>query len=95
MNELELYVNKKFDIIKIIKMVLKRKDWGKTYTLYSTPTHEVLIVMQSYNFKDKYATFEIKINEKNGSGYYSSDLNIYTDREDYTVDFINKLLLKK
>ena len=64
MNELELYVNKKFDILKIIKMVLKRKGWGETYTLYSTPTHEVLIVMQSYDFEDKYATFKIKINEK-------------------------------
>lgn len=93
-NQLELYVNKKFDILKIIKMVLKRKGWGETYTLYSTPTHEVLIVMQSYDFEDKYATFKIKINEKNGSGYYSNTLKIYTDREDYTLKFINKLLLK-
>lgn len=95
MNELELYINKKFDILKIIEMVLKRKGWGETYTLYSTPTHEVLAVMQSYNFEGRYATFKIKINEKNGSGYYSDTLNIYTDREDYTINFINKLLLKK
>ena len=92
--QIDLYVNKKFDVIKIIKLVLKRKDWGKTYTLYKTTTHEVLTQMSSYNFKDKYATFDIKINEINGNGYYSSQVNIYTDREDYTIDFINKLFLK-
>ena len=92
--QLDLYVNKKFDIIKIIKLVLKRKDWGKTYTLYKTTTHEVLTQMRSFNFNDKYATFDIKINEINGSGYYSSQVNIYTDREDYTIGFINNLFLK-
>ena len=92
--QLDLYVNKKFDVIKIIKLVLKRKDWGKTYTLYKTTTHEVLTQMRSFNFNDKYATFDIKINEINGDGYYSSQVNIYTDREDYTIDFINKLFLK-
>lgn len=92
--QIDLYVNKKFDVIKIIKLVLKRKDWGKTYTLYKTTTHEVLTQMRSYNFTDKYATFDIKINEINGDGYYESQVNIYTDREDYTIDFINKLFLK-
>lgn len=92
--QLDLYVNKKFDVIKIIKLVLKRKDWGKTYTLYKTTTHEVLTQMRSFNFNDKYATFDIKINEINGNGYYSSQVNIYTDREDYTIDFINNLFLK-
>lgn len=92
--QIDLYVNKKFDVIKIIKLVLKRKDWGKTYTLYKTTTHEVLTQMRSFNFNDKYATFDIKINEINGSGYYSSQVNIYTDREDYTIDFINNLFLK-
>ena len=92
--QIDLYVNKKFDVIKIIKLVLKRKDWGKTYTLYKTTTHEVLTQMRSYNFNDKYATFDIKVNEINGDGYYSSQVNIYTDREDYTIDFINKLFLK-
>lgn len=92
--QIDLYVNKKFDVIKIIKLVLKRKDWGKTYTLYKTTTHEVLTQMSSYNFNDKYATFDIKVNDINGNGYYSSQVNIYTDREDYTIDFINKLFLK-
>ena len=92
--QLTLYVNKKFDILKIIKLVLKRKDWGKTYILYKTTTHEVLTQMRSYNFNDKYATFDIKINEINGLGYYSSQVNIYTNREDYTLDFINKLFIK-
>ena len=92
--QIDLYVNKKFDVIKIINLVLKRKDWGKTYTLYKTTTHEVLTQMRSYNFNDKYATFDIKINEINGNGYYASQVNIYTNREDYTIDFINKLFLK-
>ena len=72
--QIDLYVNKKFDVIKIINLVLKRKDWGKTYTLYKTTTHEVLTQMRSYNFTDKYATFDIKINEINGYGYYSSQI---------------------
>lgn len=92
--QIDLYVNKKFDVIKIINLVLKRKDWGKTYTLYKTTTHEVLTQMRSYNFNDKYAIFDIKVNEINGNGYYASQVNIYTDREDYTIDFINKLFLK-
>ena len=92
--QVDLYVNKKFDILKIIKLVLKRKDWGKSYTLYKTPTHEVIAQMRSYNFNDKYATFNIKVNEINGDGYYESQVNIYTDREDYTIDFINNLFLK-
>lgn len=92
--QIDLYVNKKFDILKIINLVLKRKDWGKTYTLYKTTTHEVLTQMRSYNFNDRYATFDIKINEIHGSGYYSSQVNIYTDREDYTLEFINKLFIK-
>ena len=92
--QIDLYVNKKFDILKIINLVLKRKDWGKNYTLYKTTTHEVLTRMSSYNFNDRYATFDIKINEIHGSGYYSSQVNIYTDREDYTLDFINRLFIK-
>lgn len=93
--DLELYVNKKFDILQIINMVLKRKDWGKKYTLYSTKDLEVLITMSNYNFLNKYATFDLRVNEKNGIGYYGDTVNIYTDREDYTLEFINKLLLKK
>ena len=92
---IELYVNKQFDINKIIKLVLKRKDWGKKYTLYSTKDLEVLITMNSYNFLNKYATFDLRVNEKNGSGYYGDTLIIYTDREDYTLEFVNNLLLKK
>ena len=92
--QMDLYVNKKFDILKVINLVLKRKDWGKSYTLYKTQNHEVIAQMRSYNFNDKYATFDIKVNEINGSNYYSSQVNIYTDREDYTIDFINNLFLK-
>ena len=94
-NQIDLYVNKKFDIMKIIKMVLKRKGWGENYTLYSTPTHEVIANMVSYDFEERYATFRIRVNQKGGSGYYSNTLLIYTHREDYTVSFINKLLLKR
>ena len=50
--------------------------------------------MSSYNFNDRYATFDIKVNEINGSNYYSSYINIYTDREDYTLNFINILFIK-
>lgn len=94
MNELQIYANKKFDILKVIKMVLKRKCWGEKYTLYSTPTHEVFTTMQLYNFEDRYALFKIVVNEKTGNGYYSDTLKIYTDREDYNLKFVNNLLLK-
>lgn len=92
--QVDLYVNKKFDILKVINLVLKRKDWGKSYTLYKTQNHEVIAQMSSYNFNDRYATFDIKVNEINGSNYYSSYINIYTDREDYTLNFINILFIK-
>ena len=92
--QVDLYVNKKFDILKVINLVLKRKDWGKSYTLYKTKNHEVIAQMSSYNFNDRYATFDIKVNEINGSNYYSSQVNIYTDREDYTLNFINILFIK-
>ncbi len=92
MTDLVIYENKKFDINKIIKMVFKRKDWGKKYTLYKLNEIEVGIYMESFNFSDSYATFKIYVNSINS---YTSDMfYVYTDREDYTLKFVNRLLLK-
>lgn len=92
MTDLVIYENKKFDINKIIKMVFKRKDWGKKYTLYKLNEIEVGICMESFNFNNSYATFRVYIDS---SETYTSDIfNVYTNREDYTLEFVNKLLLK-
>lgn len=92
MTDLVIYENKKFDINKIIKMVFKRKDWGKKYTLYKLNEIEVGIYMESFNFSNSYATFKIYVNSINS---YTSDMfYVYTDREDYTLEFVNRLLLK-
>lgn len=94
-NEIELYVNKKFDIPQIIKMVLKRKNWGETYTLYKTKNFEIMATMESFNFKKSYAIFNIKANENDTCDYCCDDLYVYTNRDDYTIEFINRLLLKR
>lgn len=92
MTDLVIYENKKFDINKIIKMVFKRKDWGKKYTLYKLNEIEVGIYMESFNFSDGYAIFKIYVNSV--YSYASDTLYVYTDREDYTLEFVNRLLLK-
>ena len=92
MTDLVIYENKKFDINKIIKMVFKRKDWGKKYTLYKLNEIEVGICMDSFNFNNSYATFRVYVDSPDK---YTSDMfNVYTNREDYTLEFVNKLLLK-
>lgn len=92
MTDLVIYENKKFDINKIIKMVFKRKDWGKKYTLYKLNEIEVGICMDSFNFNNSYATFRVYIDSPDK---YTSDMfNVYTNREDYTLEFVNRLLLK-
>lgn len=92
MTDLVIYENKKFDINKIIKMVFKRKDWGKKYTLYKLNEIEVGICMESFNFNNSYATFRVYVDSPDK--YTSEEFNIYTNREDYTLEFVNKLLLK-
>ena len=92
MTDLVIYENKKFDINKIIKMVFKRKDWGKRYTLYKLNEIEVGIYMESFNFSNSYATFKIYVNSVNS--YTSDTFYVYTDRDDYTLEFVNRLLLK-
>lgn len=92
MTDLVIYENKKFDINKIIKMVFKRKDWGKKYTLYKLNEIEVGICMESFNFNNSYATFRVYVDS--ADKYTSETFNVYTNREDYTLEFVNKLLLK-
>lgn len=92
MTDLVIYENKKFDINKIIKMVFKRKDWGKKYTLYKLNEIEVNICMESFNFNNSYATFRVYISSPDK--YSSSTFNVYTNRDDYTLEFVNRLLLK-
>lgn len=92
MTDLVIYENKKFDINKIIKMVFKRKDWGKKYTLYKLNEIEVNICMESFNFNNSYATFRVYIGSPDK--YSSSTFNVYTNRDDYTLEFVNRLLLK-
>lgn len=93
-NKLELYVNKKFDALKIIKMVFKRKNWGEKYTLYKNEDYEVICRLEEFNFSYSRAKFIIGVNETKGTHYYNYDMYIYTDREDYTLPFVNKLILR-
>lgn len=93
-NKLELYVNKKFDALQIIKMVFKRKNWGEKYTLYKNEDYEVICRLEEFNFSYSRAKFIIEVNEIKDIHYYNYDMYIYTDREDYTLPFVNKLILR-
>ena len=93
-NKLELYVNKKFDALQIIKMVFKRKNWGEKYTLYKNEDYEVICRLEEFNFSYSRAKFIIEVNEIKDIHYYNYDMYIYTDREDYTLQFVNKLILR-
>lgn len=91
---LEIYVNKQFDIFKIINMMFDRHSWGKTYTLYNTLDVMVNIEMRSYNFCDKYAYFTITVIDNLSEKNRSTNISIYNDRSDYTLTFVDKLLHK-
>lgn len=94
MNWVTVKKEKNFDIFKIISLVFERKGWGKTYTLYSTEFHEIEISMVSYSFVNKTGNFKVVAREKASRTQFEYSLSIYTDRKDYTVRFVNQLLLK-
>ena len=48
--------------------------------------------MESFNFNNSYATFRVYVDSPDK--YTSEEFNVYTNREDYTLEFVNKLLLK-
>lgn len=57
----------KIDYLKIIKMVFKQKDWGKTYTMYTSANVTISCILTEFNFEDSTAWFRLKCE------YYDKD----------------------
>jgi hypothetical protein len=59
MKKLEIRESK-VDFNKIIEMNLKKQDWGKKYTLYTSGSLTINIEMIRYDFSRDVATFDIR-----------------------------------
>lgn len=60
MNDL-IIKTQKVDWLKIIDLALKRKNWGKAYTLYSYGTTTISSNMYEFNFETSTAWFKLHI----------------------------------
>ena len=64
MNNLEIR-QKEIDFIKLIKMNLDRKEWGKKYSIFTSGFATVMIEMTSFDFRRNKAYFEVSVIYKN------------------------------
>ena len=98
MNENNLEIIKhEVDWLKLIKMAFKKKDWGKTYTLYKNKDVRVECSMRQFNFDKNYATFKLNcvyINDKYSCSAYNYELLEYY-LDNYTVEDFKRLVLRK
>jgi len=60
----------KLDWIKVINLALNKKDWGKTYLLYSYGNATVDCIMKNYDFERDVAIFKIRCCYINNDGKY-------------------------
>lgn len=74
-NELEIK-SMKVDWKKIIDMTLKRKDWGKTYTLYTYGRTTITCVLKELNFEDHTAWFRIKVEYTEKDNYKRNETKL-------------------
>lgn len=51
----------KVDWLKIIDLVFKRHDWGKTHTIYTSGSTTINCVLREFNFEECTAWFNLKV----------------------------------
>lgn len=91
-----LVIEHDIDLKKIINLVFKRKDWGKTYNLFKVGDITISIMLESFNFLRNYATYRIRVNyiddEYNNIFYTYRKFNYYL--ENFNMNDIKIILLK-
>jgi len=96
MNEL-IIRKEKIDWLKIINLALKRKDWGKTHTMYTYGKMSITCVMKEFNFEEEIAWFNVKIIYFIGESNYKrsrTELVRYA-LKNFTIDDFKMHLNKK
>ena len=86
----------RIDWIKMIEMAFKRKDWGKTYVLYTYQDVTVTVTLDRFYFAENKATFEIKgeYPDKEMYGWANSkDVNFFL--ENFSLKTFRELIVKK
>lgn len=85
------------DWMKIINLVLNKKDWGKTYIMYSYGSTTISCMMKEFNFEDQTAWFRIKVEfVYNDTKQTETDLVMYALKNFSADDFkmhLNKRLI--
>ena len=87
----------KVNWLKIIDVVLKKKDWGKNYVIYTAGSTTITCMLREYNFEDQTAWFRLKIDYINKDSHNSeiSGLIRYVTNHFTPADFkmhLNKRL---
>jgi len=94
-NELQI---KKTDIdwLKVIKLALDRKGWGKSYTLYTYGDVTITAEIDKFYFSENKAIFKLKFNyEEKSDWYWRNELEIEYFLENFTVDDFKMVLQNK
>lgn len=95
MKELQLY-KQNIDFKKVIDLAFERKDWGKTYTLFTYGKSKIDIVMESFNFLDNKAVFILKIEHPSLTIYkYAKTSNLEYHIDNFSLKDFNNIILKK
>ena len=94
-NQLEI-VSTKVDWLKIIKLALSKKDWGKSYTLYTYGDCRIVAEMVQYNFREDYAEFEIKCiyPEDNFTNSWANFRSVNYHLKNYSIDDFKRLIIR-
>jgi len=81
----------------IIQMAFNRENWGKTYLLFTHERLTISIQLSNYNFKRKYAEFDIRLTYPKEEESFDNSriawLMYYTDN--YSQEDIMNLCYKK
>jgi len=91
---------KKFDIdwLVLIKLAFKRKDWGKSFTIFEYGDVHIDVKMTSFNFEENIAHFQLNAlypqREELTYNFYSQESVEYV-LDNYSPEFFNQLMLKK
>jgi hypothetical protein len=90
----------KIDWLKIIDLAFKRKDWGRTYTLYTLGDVTINCVMRQFDFSRSTADFKVscsyRYKEKiyGGDEYENYELICYFINN-FTIDDFKRIVNKK
>lgn len=83
------------DWLKIIDLSFKRKDWGKTYVLYTCDSTTISCLMKEFNFEQNVAWFKIKYNYFKGNSISTREELIRYYISNFTVEDFKMHLMKK